>query len=290
MASATDDSYGTCGCSSPTGRRDRVSGIADALGSAAASEQLATEPGLLQRLDPRVKVVGILSLVLAAVFVHSLAILALLFAVASGLAIASRIPMRRLARQVWTPVLLFSGLLAIPAAFLVPGDIVGHLPLVRWTVTAQGLRGGAFMFGRAETAASLAALLILTTPWTHVLKALRLLGVPVAAVALLGMTHRFIFLLLEVGTQMFEAKQSRTLGRFSRRQRRRIAVDIAGSLLLRSMQLGEDVHLAMVARGYRGEVHLLDDFRATARDWLGASALVGLSVVAVAASLMLGLS
>jgi cobalt/nickel transport system permease protein len=290
MASTTEDNFGACGCAIAPGRRDKATGIVDALSSAAASERLAAEDGLLQRLDPRAKVVGVLSLVLAAVFVDSLVILALLFTAAFGLAVASRIPVRRLAGQVWTPVLLFSGLLALPAVFLVPGDIVGHLPLAGWAVTEQGLRGAAFMFGRAETASSFTLLLILTTPWTHVLKALRLLGVPVAAVALLGMTHRFIFLLLETGTQMFEAKKSRTLGRLSRRQRRRVAIDIAGSLLLRAMQLSEDVHLAMVARGYRGEVYVLDEFRATGRDWIGALALVGLSVAAVAASLTLRLA
>jgi cobalt ECF transporter T component CbiQ len=253
---------------------------------AGAAEDLAAAAGFLQGLDPRVKAVGLLSLILAAVYVHSLAMLGLIFAASVALALSSRVPLRRMLRQVWLPVLLFTGTLAMPAVFLVAGDPLGRIPWLGWTATAQGLRGAAFLLGRGETAASLAVLLVLTTPWPHVLKALRLLGVPVVAVALLGMTHRFIFLLLEAARQMFEAKRSRTVGRLVGRQRRRIATDIAGTLLLRAMQLSEDVHLAMVARGYRGDVFVLDDFRVKPRDWLALSVFMGASAAMIGGTLI----
>ena len=64
-------------------------------------------------------------------------------------------------------------------------------------------------YGVALALATLAFLLILTTPWPYVLKAMRTLGVPVVVVAMLGMTHRYIFVLLQTATQMFEARRSR---------------------------------------------------------------------------------
>jgi energy-coupling factor transporter transmembrane protein EcfT len=45
--------------------------------------------------------------------------------------------------------------------------------------------------------------------------------------------------------------------------------------------LGGDVYLAMQARGFRGEVYLLDDFRMTAADWLALAAFAGLAAAAV---------
>jgi len=52
-----------------------------------------------------------------------------------------------------------------------------------------------------------------------------------------------------------------------------MAVGSAGVLLSRTFQLSGDVYLAMQARGFRGEVHLLDDFAMKRLDWL---ALAGL--------------
>ncbi len=223
--------------------------------------------GLLQGLDPRYKLVSILALILCVVLTHSLLALAILFMLAVTLGMLSGVSPARLARQAWLGVLLFTGLIALPAIVLVPGAPLWQLPWLHWSVTLQGLRSAAFLVGRAETAATFALLLVLSTPWMHVLKAMRALGVPVVVVAILGMTHRYIFVFLQTALQMFEARQSRVVAPLAGAQRRRMVTAAVGVLLARSFQLSADVHLAMVARGYRGEVHLLDDFRARRRDW-----------------------
>ena len=58
--------------------------------------------------------------------------------------------------------------------------------------------------------------------------------------------------------------------------RRRLAAATAGVLLGKSLSVSSEVHLAMQARGFRGEVHLLEDLRMRWNDWipLGASAAV----------------
>ena len=86
---------------------------------------------------------------------------------------------------------------------------------------------------RVETAATLALLLIYTTPWMHVLKALRVFRVPVVLVVILGMTCRYILLLLETAHEMFESRKSRTVGALDRGERRRMAISAAGVLLNR---------------------------------------------------------
>jgi cobalt/nickel transport system permease protein len=238
------------------------------LADARAAEAQAATAGLLQGLDPRVKLALLFGLVVATILPSHLSVLAGLFALALVLALASRIPLLRLAVRVWAGVALFSGTLALPALVLVPGAALARLPGVGWPVTLQGARAAAFLFGRAETAATFAALLVLTTPWPQVLKALRCIGVPVVAVALLGMMERYLFLLLTSAGEMLEGRRSRLVGRLPGRERRRLAGSLVGALLARSLHLAGEVHLAMVARGWRGEVRLLDDFRCRARDWL----------------------
>jgi cobalt/nickel transport system permease protein len=278
------------------GHRHRGLGFADSLlhGLVAVldhgleAERVAAARGLLQRLDPRAKLAGLLALILAAVAVRSLMVLAGLFLLAVGLAAASRIPVALLARRLWLGVLLFTGVLALPAILLVPGEPLLRLPLLDWTATRQGLASAAFLLGRAETSSTLALLAILSTPWPHLLKALRSFGLPVALVAILGMTHRYIFVLLTTATQMLEARTSRLMGPLGSRDRRRIAAGAAGALLVSSLQLAGEVHMAMIARGYRGEVHLLDDFRMQPVDWIALPAFLAVAALAIWLGLRVG--
>lgn len=247
---------------------------------ASDAEEMAARAGLLQALDPRIKLLGLLTLIFTAVFVKSLLGLAGLFAFGIALALASGVGFMRLARQVWIGVLFFTGLIALPAIVLVPGDPLVELPGLGWTVTWQGLRGAAFLVGRAETTATFALLAVLTTPWPHLLKALRSLRVPLVLVVILGMTYRYIFVLLTAAANMMEARRSRVIGRLRGAERRRMVVSGVGVLLDNALQLSSEVHLAMVARGYRGELHLMHEFRSGPRDWL---TLLGFFVVAGAA-------
>jgi cobalt/nickel transport system permease protein len=244
------------------------------------AEAIASQSGFLQRIDPRFKLLTLLALIVSGVLAQSLLSLAVLFALAVLLALASGLGLVRLATQVWFGVLLFTGLIALPALVMVPGDPLIQIPLLDWTVTRQGLRSAGFLVGRAGISAMFALLLILTTPWPHVLKALRALGVPVVPVAILGMTHRYIFVFLQSALQMFEARRSRTVGPMSGALRRRAIIASAGALLGRAFQLSSEVHQAMVSRGYRGEVHLLNDFCSRPVDWLIlTAAFAGLAVI-----------
>jgi energy-coupling factor transporter transmembrane protein EcfT len=149
------------------------------------------------------------------------------------------------------------------------------------TVTQQGLRSAAFLISRAETAATLSALLVLTTPWPWVLKALRTFRCPVVLVVILGMTYRYIFVILESALDMFESRKSRTVGVLDPADRRRLATASAGVLLSKSLQLSGEVHLAMQSRGFRGEVYVMQEFSAKARDWCWMSGFAAIGLAAM---------
>jgi energy-coupling factor transporter transmembrane protein EcfT len=76
---------------------------------------------------------------------------------------------------------------------------------------------------------------------------------------MLAMTHRYIFLLIETANQMFESRQRRMVGALPGNEQRKMVSQTAAVLLTKSMDLGNDVYLAMQSRGFRGEVHILKD-------------------------------
>jgi energy-coupling factor transporter transmembrane protein EcfT len=120
-----------------------------------------------------------------------------------------------------------------------------------------------------------------TTPWTHILKALRIFRVPVVFVVILGMTCRYILLMLETAHEMFESRQSRTVNRMTPAESRRLAVSSSGVLLHKTLHMSGEVYLAMQARGFRGEVYLLDDFRMRPLDWFALGAFATVAAVSI---------
>jgi cobalt/nickel transport system permease protein len=258
-----------------------IDGLYEAMERALYAEDVAGGGGLLQRLDPRVKVAGLLALIAAAALAAKLSVILAVFAVAILLAALSRISVATLATRVWLGALTFTGAIAVPAIFLTPGRVLYSLPALGWPVTAQGLTTAAYLIMRVETAATLSLLLVFTTPWMHVLKALRVFRAPVVFVVVLGMTCRYILLMLETAHEMFDSRKSRTVGTLPPSERRRLAASTVGVMLSKTFHLSGEVYLAMQARGFRGEVYVLDDFRMQKRDWAALAGFAGICALAV---------
>lgn len=256
-----------------------VDALIEVMDRAVEAERRAGARGLLQRVDPRVKVAGVLALVASVALARNLTTLAALVSLAIAAAAASRLPLRLLVTRVWIGPLAFTGVIALPALFTTPGDALVTMPGIGWTVTAQGVTSAAYLLLRVLAAATLAFLLVFTTPWTHVLKALRTFGVPAVAVVVLGMTWRYILLLLGAAHRMFEARRSRAVGPLAGRERRRTTAAAAGVLLDRSMRLSEEVFFAMQSRGFRGDVRVIDEFRMRRRDWAALAGFAALTTL-----------
>jgi cobalt/nickel transport system permease protein len=260
---------------------DTIEALHGAMERSMYAETTAHAKGLLQCIDPRVKVVGLFSLILVVALETRLWAIVSILLLAVLLAAASLISIRVLAARVWLATVPFTAAIAVPALFLTPGTVIWRLPVLDWPVTLQGIYIAARLILRIAAAATLAMLLVFTTPWMHVLKALRIFHVPVVLVVILGMTCRYILLLLETAHELFESRKSRTVGELTGAERRRMAVANVGVLLSRTFQLSGDVYLAMQARGFRGEVYVLDDFQMKRWDWAALLIFLALAAISV---------
>jgi len=251
--------------------------LAQALEQSLFAENIARRPGLLQALDPRVKIISILALLIAVGLSRSLLVLLGLYGVALVLAWRSAVPMGFFVKRVWLFMPFFTGIIALPAFFITPGPPLVALPL-GLVITRPGALTALFLLLRVSTSVSLGVLLMLTTAWPTLLKALGVLRVPEGFILILGMTYRYIYLLLRTAEDMFLSRKSRVVGRISSADERRVLAASAGTLLNKSLHLSGEVYLAMQSRGYRGQAHTLDTFRMRALDWVW-----GLAIAAVAA-------
>jgi len=111
-------------------------------------------------------------------------------------------------------------------------------------------------------------LLTLTTRWQALLRALGVLRIPVVFLAVLEMTYRYIFLLLQTSSEMFMARRSRMVGRASGREERGFVTSAMGQLWAKTHATSQEVHDAMRSRGYTGEPRTLLSVRMKPSDWL----------------------
>ena len=247
------------------------------------AERIARGPGLLQALDPRLKILSALLLLLAVSLSRSLLVILSLYFLALALAFFSRIPLGFFVKRVWLLIPFFTGLIALPALFITPGPVLARLPL-GLVVTQTGLTTAVFLLLRVGTSVSLAVLLVLTTPWNSLLKALGVLRLPAVVILILGMTYRYIHLLLHLTNDMFLSRKSRLLRRMNGPEERRLIAATSGTLLNKSLQVSSEVYLAMQSRGFRSYPRTLDTFKMRTADWLAGS----LVVVTAAAAIWLG--
>ena len=243
------------------------------------AEETASRPGWLQKIDPRVKIAGLLLLILSSSFMHTIMPLAVLLVSALILAAGSMLLSFSFFRRVLFFIPLYTALIALPALFLTPGESLFVIPGTSLTVTHQGLRAATLLIVRVVTSVSFSLLLILTTRWPVLLKALRWMGFPHLLVFMMAMTYRYIYVLLQSANSLFLARQSRKVGPEAWRTAREWIGAISGVLLGKSYSLSSEIYLAMVSRGFRGEPVLLTDFQTHPRDWLWFSLFFVLSGV-----------
>ena len=204
--------------------------------------------GLLHRLDARIKLIAALTFVAFAVAApigswNWLGVEGFVLALVIGL---SGIPPRDLARRYLTFLVLI-GFLAILIA-------LNHPARARYglTVVVAGIL--------IKNSLAILAMLVLAgvTSFHAILAALRKLGLPIVLVGTLGFMERYRYVLAEELTRMATARRARTFNR-----RGTLSLSLAGGLIgllfLRAFERAERVHGAMVARGWQGTLHSLDD-------------------------------
>jgi cobalt/nickel transport system permease protein len=282
-----------CGC---IGKRKKggfvaktLQGAAGLLRQAMFSDDVAGRPGLLQRVDPRVKLVTLLGLLVATAFLRSIPVLAAMYLVTLGLAVASRLSLAFFVKRVWLFIPVFTGVVVLPATLnvITSGQIV--VPLGTWFghelgITSEGLHAATIIVVRVATSISLVVLLTLTTPWNQLLASLRSLRVPTMFVLVIGMAYRYLFHLLASVDEMYLARRARTVTVHSDvTSGRKFVAATAGALFGKAHAMSEEVYLAMVSRGYTGNPRPLRPPRLRAGDlaWIAGCVVAAVIVVGV---------
>jgi cobalt/nickel transport system permease protein len=245
-------------------------------------DEIARRPGLMQRVHPRARLVTVLVVLLSVSLASSLPALSAHALLVAGAVCMARIRVRELLGAGLLVAVVFSLLIALPATLnLVSGGNV-LVPILRldepWQlgpyvvpsvigISGEGLRTAGTFLLRTLTSTAAVLCLALSTRWTDLLASLRSLRLPSLFVQTIGMTVRYLHLLLRQSEEVHFGKKSRTICR------RPLASDQmwVGSRIAaaweKSLHLMTDVADAMTARGFTGEFRFAPGRALGAADW-----------------------
>ena len=260
------------------------------------ANRYAGKKGVLQRLDPRVKLLTTLSLLIVIGLANRLGVLLVFYAGTLILALLCRVSLGFFIKRVWVFIPLFTGIIALPAVFniVTPGrplfTVVSflsphafgpfHIPQ-QITVTAQGATGAAILVMRVAASVSMAVLLVVTTEWMRLLKALYVLKTPEVIILILAMTYRYIDLFLRTVQGMLLGKKSREISGARMKEEHGWIASRIGVLVGKSYLLSREVHLAMTSRGWTENPTLMDDFSIGPIDWLWIAVTVAVIILSI---------
>lgn len=219
---------------------------------------------VIHALDARVKLVLTIALIVCAALLPVGAWLALL-------ALTALVWAAIIASGVGMPTILKRSLLALPfllvvvtVIFSLPGRPIFRLPLgfVTLTATDAGLLRFVTIVWKSWISMQAALLLTATTHFLDVLRALQALHMPKIIVALMSFMYRYLFILVEEVQRLLRARDCRSAaltgaGGGSVLWRAQVTGRLVGTLFLRSFERSERIYVAMLSRGYTGELRSL---------------------------------
>jgi cobalt/nickel transport system permease protein len=204
----------------------------------------------LYGFDPRVKLASTIALVVALSFLRNVTALVVALAFVLVMLAASRLPIRH-----------FLKVFSISLPFIAVASIA--------LLLTSGSQPAIAMALRISTSVMALLLMVTTTPFFDILRALRWFRVPYLFCSLLLFTYRYIFVILEELELMNMARRSRGFSLkgnlFSKDIFRTISFT-AGMVLVRSYERSKRIYDGLLARGFRGEIHTLRPPVARPRD------------------------
>jgi cobalt/nickel transport system permease protein len=216
-------------------------------------EDLSNKKGVLQSINPLAKLVAIVAMIVASLFIFNLSYLLILCIIPIVLAVSSRISFTHFfSRTALIP--LFSAVISIPILFLTAGSPVAtaNIGIVTLTITSEGIiRVLVFTFRVWFCVASL-TLLVLSTGFDKMLALLSTIKVPNVIVHLFSLTYRYFFVSIHEAQSVLIAKEARTYvhKKTLNMQALKDLGAVVSTLFIRTYERSERVYLAMKARGF----------------------------------------
>jgi len=202
-----------------------------------ATERTVYRRGFLQKLDARLKLPGMLILLILPLSTFDPFKLSPMLFFILFLVLSSRIEFKLFISRIWL-FTLFSFVVVLPRAFS-----------PELTISEPGLIYAVTFSLRVFIATSLLSLIILTTPFSEIISVLRFFKLPESFISVLVITYRYITLTFSEMLRVLLARESRRVKGQSFSEIWRSGGSALGVFFIRIYERSERVYLSSISRG-----------------------------------------
>ena len=225
---------------------------------------------ILHRTDARIKVAFMLTflVVIALLPTGAWAVYLLMAGFLIMALLLSDLPKRKLLKRsllMEVPILF----VVLPQIFMNKVDCYEIVLFMDWKIciSMSALVKTISLLLKSWLSVQVVVLMASVTRFEDMLSALYALGLPRLLAAILGLMWRYLFIMIDEVQRMQRARASRSacLNDSNERPagsllwRASVTGNMAGTLMLRSLQRGDRVYQAMLARGYDGDIRNVDE-------------------------------
>ena len=208
----------------------------------------------VSRMDPRVKLLSALALLVMVISCQGIAFPLLVCVLGLALCLSLGTSPRILALRFSEPLFIAATVLVLKLFFS------GSVPLFNFSIAGfelvghrDGLMEGVRIASRILGGVSLLAVVGFSTPFTELMAALSWLRVPQVLIDVALFAWRYLFLLLEDAQVVYNAQKNR-LGYVGYRRGLSSFGTLAGVLVIKAFDNSQSITTAMVQRGYDGDM------------------------------------
>jgi cobalt/nickel transport system permease protein len=236
----------------PTSLRDLMEGAE----SLVYVEDLSEKKGLMQAINPLAKLVAIVGMIVASLFITNLSVLLAICVIPLFFVFTSRIPLKHyFLRTAFVTAL--AAMVSVWYIFTTPGTVVWSTSIGGFYIaaTTQGITSFAVFTVRVWFCVASLIMMVLSTGFDKTIKMLATIKVPSIVIQLFNLTYRYFFVSVEEAQSVLIAKEARTYVHKHNlnMQSLRDLGSIIASLFIRTYERSERVYLAMKARGFQIE-------------------------------------
>jgi cobalt/nickel transport system permease protein len=227
--------------------------------------------GLLQTLDPRTKLIFLISFVVLASFLRQIPALALMLIFILLLYPLSGLKLLSSLQKAFWPVFIFGFVVIAPAMLNIVsgGEIrlqliqfehahnfwIYHIP-AKIGISNEGIQLVAKLFLKITNSILLTLLVINTTSFAEIIKALRIFKIPDIMLLSVTLSYKFIFILARTTEETYFALRARWLRQSNDLESSKIVAGRIAYVFRKSWIKYEEIYRAMIARGFSGKVNL----------------------------------
>lgn len=243
--------------------------LAHVIRSAYIQWDSASIDGFFQKLDARVKVLFLLLYIIIISLKKEIMPEVILGGFVFILTLISRLNIFSFYKRVLLLTFFFGFLIALPSAFniITQGEIV--FPVIQFSkgyhfwiyqipqeigITSEGINVVGMLTMRVLNSLSLAFLVLYTTPFPDIIKALKVMKVPDAILMVITLSYKYIFIFAKTVEDMHLAKKSRLLTQVSNADIRNWAAGRIGFVFKKTRLRCEEIFKAMLSKGFSVDI------------------------------------